>query len=35
MLPKVLYFAILGFVAWRVVGFYEGYYSAILEQLEP
>ncbi|MEY4245183.1 MAG: hypothetical protein RLZZ245_2768 [Verrucomicrobiota bacterium] len=35
MLPKVLYFGILGFVAWRVVGFYEGYYSAILEQLEP
>jgi type II secretory pathway component PulF len=35
MLPKALYFCILGFVAWKIVGFYQGYYSAIFEQLEP
>lgn len=26
-IPKVLYFLILAFVAWRIVGFYSGYYS--------
>jgi type IV pilus assembly protein PilC len=34
MLPKLLYFFILGFVAWKVVGFYGGYYESIFEQLE-
>jgi type II secretory pathway component PulF len=32
MIPKVLYFFILGFVLWKVVGFYGGYYSS-LEQI--
>jgi type II secretory pathway component PulF len=32
IIPKVLYFFILGFVAWKVVGFYGGYYSS-LEQI--
>lgn len=27
MIPKVLYFLILGFMAWKIVGFYGGYYS--------
>ncbi len=29
MIPKVLYFFILGFVAWKIVGFYGGYYSSL------
>jgi type IV pilus assembly protein PilC len=29
MLPKVLYFIILGFVAWRIIGFYGAYYSGL------
>jgi type II secretory pathway component PulF len=29
MLPKLLYFIILGFVAWKVVGFYSGYYAGL------
>ena len=29
MVPKVLYFLILGFVAWKIVGFYGGYYSTL------
>ena len=29
MLPKLLYFIILGFVAWKVVGFYGGYYAGL------
>lgn len=32
MLPKVMYFLILGFVAWKIVGFYGNYYST-LEQI--
>lgn len=32
MIPKLLYFFILGFVLWKVVGFYSGYYSS-LEQI--
>jgi type IV pilus assembly protein PilC len=32
MVPKVLYFFILMFVAWKIVGFYGGYYST-LEQI--
>lgn len=33
MLPKVLYFFILLFVAWKIVGVYNGYYESIFEQL--
>lgn len=32
MMPKVLYFLILGFVAWKITGFYGGYYES-LEQI--
>lgn len=32
MAPKVLYFFILGYVAWQVVGFYDDYYK-VLDQL--
>ncbi len=29
MLPKVLYFLVLGFVAWKIVGFFNGYYQGL------
>lgn len=29
MVPKVLYFLILGFVAWKITGFYSGYYETL------
>ncbi|HEX7262238.1 MAG TPA: type II secretion system F family protein, partial [Luteolibacter sp.] len=29
MLPKVLYFLILGFAAWKIIGFYSGYFQLI------
>lgn len=29
MVPKMMYFLILGFVAWKVVGFYGGYYESL------
>lgn len=29
MVPKLLYFLILGFVAWKVTGFYGGYYESL------
>lgn len=29
MLPKVLYFLILGFAAWKVLGFFNGYYESL------
>ena len=32
MVPKLLYFLILGFVAWKITGFYGDYYST-LEQI--
>jgi len=32
MVPKVMYFLILAFVAWKIVGFYGGYYES-LEQI--
>ncbi|MES2921192.1 MAG: type II secretion system F family protein [Verrucomicrobiota bacterium] len=32
MVPKVLYFLVLGFVAWKIVEFYGGYYNT-LEQI--
>ncbi len=34
MLPKVLYFFILAFVAWKVVGFFSGYYTDALKQFD-
>lgn len=34
MLPKLLYFAILLFAAWKIAAFFNGYYSGIIEQLE-
>ena len=29
MVPKVLYFLIMAFVAWKVIGFFTGYYSGL------
>ncbi len=29
MMPKVLYFLVLGFVAWKITGFYSGYYETL------
>lgn len=29
MIPKVLYVVILGFVAWKIVSFFNGYYSSL------
>lgn len=29
MIPKVFYFMIMGFVAWKVVSFFSGYYSVL------
>ncbi|MEO8613706.1 MAG: type II secretion system F family protein [Luteolibacter sp.] len=34
MIPKVLYYFILGFVAWKIVGFFNGYYSGMLNELD-
>jgi len=34
VVPKVLYFMILGFVAWKVIGFFAGYYGGMLEMME-
>lgn len=33
MLPKVLYFLVLGFAAWKIIGFFNGYYES-LDSLE-
>ncbi|MEK6231468.1 MAG: type II secretion system F family protein [Luteolibacter sp.] len=29
MIPKILYFVIMGYVAWNIVGFFNGYYGAL------
>jgi type IV pilus assembly protein PilC len=29
MIPKILYFVIMGYVAWKIVGFFNGYYGAL------
>ncbi len=29
MIPKVLYFFIMGFVAWKIIGFFTGYYTQL------
>lgn len=34
MVPKVLYFFILGFVAWQVVGFFNDFYTGMFKQLD-
>lgn len=34
MVPKVLYFFILAFVAWKIVGFFSGYYTETFNQLD-
>ncbi len=34
MIPKVLYFFILGYVAWKIIGFFNSYYSGMLEELD-
>lgn len=33
-LPKLAYFVIVAFIAWKILSFYGGYYHGILEQLE-
>ncbi len=34
MLPKLLYFLIMLFVAWKIISFFNGYYSGMLEMIE-
>lgn len=34
MVPKVLYFLILIFVAWKIVSFFNGYYSGLEQMME-
>ncbi len=34
VVPKVLYFFILGYVAWKIISFFNGYYSGMLEMME-
>lgn len=34
MVPRVLYFFILMFVAWKIISFFQGYYSGMLEQFD-
>jgi type II secretory pathway component PulF len=34
VVPKVLYFFILGFVAWKIISFFNGYYGRMLEMLD-
>jgi type II secretory pathway component PulF len=29
MVPKVLYFCIMAFVAWKIIGFFTGYYAEL------
>ncbi|MDE0834784.1 MAG: type II secretion system F family protein [Akkermansiaceae bacterium] len=29
MIPKILYFVVMGYVAWKIVGFFNGYYGAL------
>ncbi|MEO5712696.1 MAG: type II secretion system F family protein [Luteolibacter sp.] len=33
-IPKLLYFFILGFVAWKIISFFNGYYSGMLEEID-
>jgi type IV pilus assembly protein PilC len=34
MVPKILYFFIMMFVAWKIVGFFTGYYSGLEQMME-
>jgi type II secretory pathway component PulF len=34
MVPKILYFVIMGYVAWKIVGFFTGYYSELEQIIE-
>ncbi len=34
MVPKILYFFIMMFVAWKIVGFFTGYYSGMEQMME-
>lgn len=34
IVPKVLYMLILGFVAWKIVGFFNGYYTDTFQQFD-
>jgi len=34
VVPKVLYFFILGFVAWKIISFFTGYFGGMLEMME-
>ena len=34
MVPKILYFLIMGYVAWKIVGFFTGYYAELDQILE-
>lgn len=34
MIPKVLYFIILGFVAWKIISFFNGYYSGLQDMMD-
>ena len=34
VIPRILYFLVLGYVAWRIVGFYQNYYGGLLKELE-
>ncbi len=34
IIPRILYFLVLIYVAWRIVGFYSSYYGSLLNELE-
>lgn len=33
VIPRILYLLILGFVAWRIIGFFNDYYGSLLKEL--
>lgn len=35
VVPKILYFIILIYVGWKIVGFYDSYYGSLFKELEP
>lgn len=34
VVPKLLYFIMLGYVAWKIAGFYGGYYDGLFKEME-
>ena len=34
VIPRALYFLILGYVAWKIVAFFDSYYGSLLKELE-